>query len=463
MRLLLFGFLLLLTNPGFSREDYPVPVIIKKLAEVKGPVNTLGFSNDPFLLDLPYPFEKAGATLVKTNTELLALVNGTGWVYALDTASVENPWRRIDSTVFTGYNMGCLTFYADGQVWSYGGYGLWNNNGHLRYYAKDKYEWEIKPLNREIPHIFDNSDLFYLDTANARLYMLGIRFINDALKDNSIQEKEIGGKTWCLDIRKGNWEVMGETADTTLLVLGHSPWGMLTYRNGVPSIADFVNNQYLHANAEGIKKFSSFSRSTKTKSIAYFVDSTLYFGDHSNFMDSIGFSRADFVDSGVPIYSALSAGDSSRIWYWSLIPLMAGGILLYYRRRKRAVASPEAITVVSGPMVEPFEKSEPDPLAILDERDRSLLLSLYTASRTGGLRDIDTINAILGVSNKSLEIQKRQRSDALNAINKKMSRLLQTDKALVIRTRSEEDKRTYHYTVNPELKDELERIMVGIG
>ncbi|MBZ5857549.1 hypothetical protein [Flavihumibacter profundi] len=442
MRFVLLILLILEGTYGMGQGKGPFPPIIRKLASVHGPVNTISFTNDPFIHGLPYPHENTGATFLKTKAELLALVNGTGRVYALDSLSGEYNWRRLDSTYFSGYNIDCLTFYADSTVWSFGGYGLWNNNGNLRYYAKNKFEWEIKPLNLEIPHIFDNSDLYWLDTANARLYMLGTRFVNDGLKDNSIQEKEIGHKTWCLDIRNGNWEALGESPDTALRVVAYSPWGMLAFRNGIPTIADFAHNRYLAANATGDKKFSAYSSSTKHKNLAFFVDSTLYFGDFDQYIDSMTISRADFTDSGVAIYTPFLSGNSRTLWFLAVLPLMAAGVLVYYKRKKPVVAMAAEIV-------------EQDPLALLDERDRSLLQSIYHATRNNRTSDIDTINSILGVSNKSSEIQKRQRSDALNAINHKIAKVLQTNAEVIIRTRSEQDGRTYYYTVNPDLLEPL--------
>ena len=154
------------------------------------------------------------------------------------------------------------------------------------------------------------------------------------------------------------------------------------------------------------------------------------------------FTRADFVDSGIAIYTPFQSGHSRPYWLLGLLPVAAAVVLVYKQRKKPGVAAAA-------------EMAPADPLAVLDERDRSLLQSIYAATRNGRTTDIDTINSILGVTNKSLEIQKRQRSDALNAINTKMAKVLQTDAEVIIRTRSEQDGRTYYYTVHPDLLDQL--------
>lgn len=435
----------------------PTPPILRKLASVKGAVNTTSFTNDPFIADLPYPFQISGATFVKTHTSLLALVNGTGRVYALDTAGGSHRWTRLDSTFFAGYNIGCYNFYADSTVWSFGGYGLWNNNGHLRYYSTDNFEWTVKPLNREVPHIFNIFDMYWLDTTNAHLYMLGINFVNDGIRDNSIQEREIGHKTWRLDIRSGNWEALGETRDTSLHIVAQSPWGMLGAVGASATIVDFEHNRYLHATTAGQKKFSRFQRSTQAKIVAYFIDSTLYFGNYDEFMDSVGFTRADFADSGVAVYKPFKTGSSRAFWFFAILPVVAGGILWYSRQKKppvNLVQEREPETIADDPL-----PAETDPGSLLDERDRSLLRTLLDCSLQGKTCSIDTINGLLGVTNKSLEIQKRQRSDSLNAINKKLSLLLGTDTEAIVRTRSTFDRRSFEYAVNTELLSSLKDLI----
>jgi hypothetical protein len=68
----------------------------------------------------------------------------------------------------------------------------------------------------------------------------------------------------------------------------------------------------------------------------------------------------------------------------------------------------------------------------------------------------DEVNRILGVSQKSLDMQKRKRSDVIRSINAKY-KLIQpmTTMPLVDRVKSDLDARLYEYYL---LQDEIEKI-----
>ena len=72
------------------------------------------------------------------------------------------------------------------------------------------------------------------------------------------------------------------------------------------------------------------------------------------------------------------------------------------------------------------------------------------------------VNRILGVANKTLDMQKRKRSDVIRAINRKYQ-LVFPDRTgeLIIKERSEQDGRQSEYRINPteipQIRDHLPR------
>ncbi len=62
----------------------------------------------------------------------------------------------------------------------------------------------------------------------------------------------------------------------------------------------------------------------------------------------------------------------------------------------------------------------------------------------------DDINHILGLKKKSLEIQKKARTEAISRINQKYKSQFLTQEDLIVRIRTEEDRRFYRYVVNTE-------------
>ena len=61
---------------------------------------------------------------------------------------------------------------------------------------------------------------------------------------------------------------------------------------------------------------------------------------------------------------------------------------------------------------------------------------------------MEDFNLKLGVSNKSLEVQKKTRNDFIKTVNEKFQTLNETEGDLIIRERDESDKRVYMYKIS---------------
>ena len=63
------------------------------------------------------------------------------------------------------------------------------------------------------------------------------------------------------------------------------------------------------------------------------------------------------------------------------------------------------------------------------------------------MTSINDINAVLGCTNKNIEVQKRMRSDAINAVNQKLHFIFVTDDKIIERKRSDFDARSFEYFI----------------
>ena len=63
---------------------------------------------------------------------------------------------------------------------------------------------------------------------------------------------------------------------------------------------------------------------------------------------------------------------------------------------------------------------------------------------------MEDINFALGLGRKSLEVQKKTRTDTINRINHKFRVLTEDSRDLILRVRSELDKRFYNYVIIKE-------------
>jgi hypothetical protein len=75
-----------------------------------------------------------------------------------------------------------------------------------------------------------------------------------------------------------------------------------------------------------------------------------------------------------------------------------------------------------------------------------LLLNAYSAKQNV---EIAEINRVLGIKDKNVGLQKKVRSDVINAINDKYIFINQGENNLIASVRKEDDKRFYEYFIVP--------------
>ena len=136
---------------------------LNKIYETKGPLFFSVNANRTYkILNEEGFFSKYSHVLIKHSNDLFIRLDGTGRVYKVknkigDTLLV----NRIDSTHFFGYNGAAYEFIYRDTIMSLGGFGFWKKNGQLRYYSHQNHEWDIIPLNLEIPVAKEST---YFDT-----------------------------------------------------------------------------------------------------------------------------------------------------------------------------------------------------------------------------------------------------------------------------------------------------------
>ena len=78
----------------------------------------------------------------------------------------------------------------------------------------------------------------------------------------------------------------------------------------------------------------------------------------------------------------------------------------------------------------------------------SCLESKIAHSEKGRFTDTEEINKVLGVTRKSIEIQKKQRSDTIISINKKYAFVYPDIENIIQKQRSDIDKRSFEYYID---------------
>lgn len=456
-------------------------LLVKEISQVPGHLSIFQLNREPvvrFKDYLPENFLDAGTNLVKNDSGFFALIQGTGRVYKLDSSSGKALWKRVDSTFFTGYNYGSYAFTRNNRLYSYGGHGFWHTNGQLREYNETSREWNTIPVSRAIPwhkqlyKIYRGSTLCYFDSSVNQLFVaLSNEEPEVFLKERFNQEN--AGLVYSLNLETGNWNELGKMKDTLFHFLGVSPWGILS---ALDYILDIKNNRYLAINSNLRNKINAITSVAIEKddiAFSFFRDSTLYIGRSRGKLDSVLFTRADLIDTGRPIYAPVlktSTSNTTEQLHYALIAFLGLTTILltglYFRRGNRmslfanvsaipTAAEPDSQVDLEKPMV--FRSTK--IIDLLEQRERSLLEFIYKHSLDERLTTIEEINWVIGVNNRSIEVQKRMRSDLIGSINQKLGLLAKDKKPVLAKQRSDFDKRSFEYFVQPEHLGLVERVL----
>jgi hypothetical protein len=89
----------------------------------------------------------------------------------------------------------------------------------------------------------------------------------------------------------------------------------------------------------------------------------------------------------------------------------------------------------------------------------ALISLLMKNSKKGMNVEIADINHVLGIKDKNLGLQKKVRSDMINAINEKYQFITQSEILLISSVRKEDDKRFYEYFIPASELNSIERIL----
>jgi hypothetical protein len=470
-----FTLLLVIIGYGPFAQTRSLPPIVKKLYDIEGQVISFRQSSENLFetKDLPKINYEGSTQLIKSKKGLYVCIPGTGRVYEINIERDSLVYKRIDQTIFTGYNFDCLLFALDTALYSFGGQGFWVINGTLRKYNLSSYEWYSIKLNENITKTFFNLETFhFLDTSNQSLTIEGPdvnpAFLKDVEKDSLYKHK-----LFTLHIQKGNWKLIGDLKIDNFPHYGITPWGIFTGE----TVVDVKNNKiYKYKEVEKFALIVGAQTKGDRFDITFCVDSTIFFGNFKTRIDSLTISRSDLVDTGLTVYTPQEK--PSPIKKEEILMIAVAGLsiisILLFTKLYSKENTPATIASIGIPMSNPepvFEQKKDENnegtmmfksskiLDLLEQRERVLLKFIYEQSSEDRLTTIDEINKVIGASLRSSEIQKRLRSDIITSINEKLGIVTNNKKPVIDKQRSEFDKRSFEYYVRKEHMELVERIV----
>jgi hypothetical protein len=118
-------------------------------------------------------------------------------------------------------------------------------------------------------------------------------------------------------------------------------------------------------------------------------------------------------------------------------------IVLFYWKKNRKKIAPKVNTTNLN--------TAADSNSLFSEIEKALLgLIIENINKRNRLTSIDEVNYTLGISNKSINMQKRTRSDVISSINSKYQIYFKTEAPLILRQNSEIDQRVKEFYIESE-------------
>jgi len=396
------------------------------------------------------PFANAGEFISLPSAGFFFHVYNTGRIYKLDNSSLKDSillFKRIDHTVNIYYNIGSFVFAHNNQIFDFGGYGFWKNNGLLRKFNYRDKEWDIVELDKEIfpPNVISDGYVTWVDSAQNYLYVPYQEVRNDGLTMLK-EDDDIDFNSHRLDFKTLKWEHLGQldeqvyqTMKYAIHIFQSEKGLLLVYINRVYWV-DFLNNQvkvtFDPTLGQTLLRIQRYM-------LRYWNGEYVYWTNPVNGLyDSTRIDLSKFNYEGQAIWKK-TFHTKELILLAALVIVLAIFFFIQIRQPKRQIVGDEELVEQEAP----FTGTE---LALL-----SLLLSKHKIGKTA---TIPEINYVLGLKDKNHGMQKKVRSEIINKINEKYLLISKGKEVLIQNIRSESDKRFFEYLVNPELVEHLRKL-----
>jgi len=413
----------------------------------------ISLSNDTYPIPLQNTVIAAnGQLLLKQGPNIYILIRQTGFVYKLISSdATQCVFKRIDHTVNLNYNIDCKNFIYQGGLYSYGGYGFWKTNGHLRKFNFEDSEWDIIPLNMEI---MSTSYLWYSEE-QGRLYVPFQRVVNAGIAGPENIKGVPDYTSYYLDLKTRQWQKLGELESEVIKIVekDFSSAEFLPFKNGYIHLVnedtylfDLVHNKvYKSKNAE-LNQF--LIRRASNLNIYIEGDKIVSYNSGTKLFITYPFKLSDFELLRTSIWSQENKLIFLLLIIMSIAIVLAAGWWIFNRSVNRKLEFAQLKILKSKTVNQAFTSIEV-----------ALIKLLLSASSKDKHVEIGQINHVLGIKDKNIGLQKKVRSDVMKAINDKYEFITQSNSPLIGSSRKEEDKRFYEYFIQPSELNTIKRIL----
>ena len=397
-------------------------------------------------------FKFNGQELIKTNEHLYVLISQTGVIYQLeDKQDSTYSFHRIDATININYNIASNNFVWDKHIYSYGGYGFWKLNGHLRAFNFLDKEWDIAPADKEI---ISNGYNWY-SNKEGRVYVPFQSIVNASIAG----PESISGKknydSYDLDLASKKWIKLGSLNNNTRkLIIDNINNNLFTLDSGfiytnqdVAYYFNFLSNKIYKSKNSELNQF--FIRRAQSHDIFFYKDTIFNFSPETQSFATKKLSLNYYFDVlSFPIWGLDDNYFYIIAFIIFILTVLGFSIWLFNRSVNKKLEQSQLKILKSKSTNQAFVGTE------------VALISLLLKNSKKGLNvEINDINHVLGIKDKNVGLQKKVRSDMINAINEKYQFITQSEISLISSVRKEDDKRFYEYFIPSSEINSIERIL----
>ena len=446
MKIILTAFLGLVLPFLAYNQSYTIPStpVLSYLYKTNNEISSITKSNKLNLFPLKIGYQPAKFNLLKNKNGLFALVDGTGQVYKAESL-VENKitFTRIDSTNFFGNNFESINFSYNGTIYSFGGYGFWNKNGQLSHFTPGA-EWSIDKINKK--YRTDNG-LYQYNPKESKIYYIEFPF-----KDEATNEKENDPLIIAFDLKSKKNIVLGKLYEKLKLQYNYFNVDLPSINSvlvGSPNevlLVNFSNNKVYKLINSKIKEDLTGMAGAEIQTTFENDGELFYTFETDTRLRSLKVTMSDFKEEPYPLYTEIN--NELYIGFIIALFIIATFVLLmiFYKQRNRK-SKIEELAVTSDKEEIYISDLNSNEFNSIEE---NLINRLIEKSNIDSYLTVDELNSILGIKKKTIEIQKRVRTEAINRINHKFNVNYNLETAFIERTRSAEDRRYFNYVINKE-------------
>jgi hypothetical protein len=397
-------------------------------------------------------FKMNGQELIKTKEKLYLLISQTGVIYQLeDKVDSSYTFRRIDNTININYNIASNNFVWDKHIYSYGGYGFWKLNGHLRSFNFLDKEWDIVPANNEIISNGHN----WFSKNEGRVYVPFQAIVNAGIVGPESIKGTKNYDSYYLDIATKKWVKLGsmhanakkliEEASITNSFLTIDS-GYIYLNQDEAYYFNFIANKIYKSNNSELNQF--FIRRANSNDIFLYKDSIFSFSPENQSFFTKKFSSNSFELLNYAIWGLDDNYFYVIIFIIFVLTVFVFSIWLFNRSVSKKLEQSQLKILKSKSVNQAFVGTEV-----------ALITLLLKNSKQSMNVEINEINHVLGIKDKNVGLQKKVRSDMINAINEKYQFITQSELQLISSVRKEDDKRFYEYFISATEIKSIERIL----